>query len=72
MVYEGADGIDDGLGGTGARESLDHHGITGGDLGDHMFLLGIRVEQKRVGFGRTQVGAVWRDRRVAFLDGPLR
>ena len=66
------DGVHDGLGSAGPGQRLDDHGVAGRDLCDHVFLLGVGVEEQRVEFGRALVRIPRRDRLVALLDPPFR
>ena len=67
-----ADHVDDRLRAAGARQGLHNDGIARGDLGDDVFLLGVRVEQQRVGLRRPFVGTERLDRVVPGGDGGFR
>ena len=67
VAHERADGVDHGLGAAGAGQRVHGERVAGGDPGEHALLLGIRVEQERVGRRRALVGAR-HGRRVA-ADG---
>ena len=58
---EAADRVDDGLGAAGAGEHLHDDGVAGGDLGDDVLLLGVRIEQQGVGLRGAQVLVLWLD-----------
>jgi hypothetical protein len=72
LADERADRVDDGLRSAGAGQGLHHEGVAGGDLGDHVLLLGVRVEEQRVGLRRPGVGALGLDGDEALLQGALR
>ena len=70
LADQAAEGVDDGLRSPGARHGLDDQRVSGGDLGDHLLLFGIRVQQENVGGGIAMVGVDRLDGGVALLQRP--
>ena len=68
---ETSDGVDDRLGAAGSRQGLDDQRVARRDLGDHVLLLGVRVEKQRVGLRRSFVGGHSLHGRVGLGEHPF-
>ncbi len=56
VAHERADGVDHGLRAPRAGQGVHREGLSGEDAREDRLLLGVRVEQERVGGGRSLVG----------------